>query len=84
MNRQKFLIFCFPLGRVGQGATETFAGLRSLGGSCISTNSRHVFSTLRWFVLKCPYPPALDCKPHRRLMSVFAPRGQEALCGHVK
>lgn len=46
MNRRKFLIFCFPLGRVGQGATETFAGLRSLGGSCISTNSSHVLNTV--------------------------------------
>lgn len=38
-----------------------------------------MFSTLGCFVLKCPYPPALDCKPHRRLMFLCLPLGDRKL-----
>lgn len=89
MNRRKFLIFCFPLGRVGQGSHRNLCRCEELG-RILHFNQQQIvstpglFSTLGWFVLKCPCPPALDCKPHRKLMFLFAPRGQEALCGHVK
>lgn len=87
MNRRKLLIFHFPLGR---GSHKSLCRCEEFGRTLCTHPWKHfnqqqiistpgMFLTLGCFVLKCPYPPALGWKPHRRLMFLCLPLGDRKL-----